>query len=471
MKFKKKKNFNLFEADSLIYLNPSLKSSKGVLKLFSFIGPAFLVAIGYMDPGNWSTDLQGGAQFGYKLIYILLMSNLMAIFLQYLAAKLGVVKELDLAQATCLMYPKLFKIGLYILAELSIIATDIAEIIGMSIGLNLLFGIPEIWGLVIAIADTFIFLFLVRLGIRVLEAFFLVIIATILGCFVYMIFLSKPNTVEVLTGFIPTQLSANALYISLGIIGATVMPHNLYLHSSLVQTRVYERTEQSIKKALKFNLIDSIIALNFAFFINAAILILAASTFFNTIYQNVAGLHQAHSLLDPILGSSMAGILFAIALIAAGQSSSITGTLSGQIVMEGFINLKIKPWQRRLFTRLLAAIPTIFIVLYFGEEKIEEILVFSQVFLSIQLALTIIPLIHFVSLKKYMADYAISKFQRTIAWIIASVLLYLNLHLVFNTLFSEGAFNWLYLLLALLYIFFLVFSFIYPLKANRLKTH
>jgi manganese transport protein len=316
-------------------------------RILSFFGPAYLVSVGYMDPGNWATDLAGGSQFGYQLIWVLLMSNLMALLLQSLSARLGIVRGRDLAQANRETYPKYINYSLYVLAEVAIAATDLAEVLGMAIGIQLLTGIPLIWAVLITVLDTFLLLFLQRLGMRKMEAFIIALVAIIGISFLTEIILAKPNLGEVATGFIPSIPSDAALYIAIGIIGATVMPHNLYLHSALVQTRKIKRDEKGIKRALKLNFIDSTIALNLAFFVNAAILVLAATVFFKTGRTEVAQIKEAHELLAPLLGSQIAPYLFAIALIAAGQSSTITGTLAGQIVMEGYLRLRINPWMRR----------------------------------------------------------------------------------------------------------------------------
>jgi len=367
---------------------------KGWRRILAYIGPAYLVSVGYMDPGNWATDLQGGAKFGYQLIWVLLMSNLMALLLQGLSARLGIVRRRDLAQANREAYPPLVNFCLYILAELAIAACDLAEVLGMAIGIYLLTGLPLIWGTVITVLDTFLFLILQRFGIRKMEAFIIALVA-IIGCsFLIEIILAKPHLVDVVKGFVPSALNHQALYIAVGIIGATVMPHNLYLHSALVQTRKISNDPKGIKRAIKYNLIDSGIALNVAFFVNAAILILAASVFFTSGNTEVAHIQDAHRLLEPLLGSKLAPILFAVALIAAGQSSTLTGTLAGQIVMEGYLQLRINPWLRRLLTRLIAIIPAVLVILIYGEEKIDDLLVFSQVVLSLQLGFAVIPLIH-----------------------------------------------------------------------------
>jgi manganese transport protein len=386
-----------------------------------------------MDPGNWATDLQGGAQFGYQLIWVLLLSNLMALLLQSLSARLGIVRRRDLAQANRETYPPAVNFCLYILAEIAIAATDLAEVVGMAIGLHLLTGLPLIWGVAITVVDTFLFLLLQRYGIRKMEAFILALVATIGVSFFIEILIADPNLKEVATGFIPTPLTDASLYIAVGIIGATVMPHNLYLHSALVQTRKIGADTKSIKRALKYNFIDSLVALNAAFFVNAAILVLAATVFFKTGNTEVARIEDAHRLLQPLLGTHLAPILFAVALIAAGQSSTVTGTLAGQIVMEGYLQIRLNPWLRRLLTRLIAIGPAVFIIGIYGEGKVDDLLVFSQVLLSVQLGFAVIPLIHFVSDKEKMGEYVIKRWVQIAAWLVALILVALNGRLVLHT--------------------------------------
>jgi manganese transport protein len=407
----------------------SLKRT-GFRRILAFFGPAYLVSVGYMDPGNWATDLAGGSQFGYKLIWVLLMSNLMALLLQSLSARLGIVRGRDLAQANREAYPKYINYALYGLAEIAIAATDLAEILGMAIGIQLLTGLPLIWGVSITVLDTFLFLLLQRMGMRKMEAFIIALVAVIGISFLIEIILAKPNLGEVAVGFIPHIPNNTALYIAIGIIGATVMPHNLYLHSALVQTRKIKRDDAGIKKALKLNFIDSAIALNLAFFVNAAILVLAATVFFKTGRTDVGEIKQAHELLAPMLGTHLAPILFAVALIASGQSSTITGTLAGQIVMEGYLHLRIAPWIRRLMTRLVAIIPAVIVILINGEQNIDSLLILSQVILSLQLGFAIIPLIHFTSDKKTMGKFVIKPFVIFLASLITAVLVYLNIRMV-----------------------------------------
>jgi manganese transport protein len=437
------------------------KPQKGFKRLLAYMGPAYLVSVGYMDPGNWATDLAGGAQFGYTLIWVLLMSNLMALLLQSLSARLGIVRRRDLAQANREVYPKFMNFSLYLLAELAIAATDLAEVLGMAIGIQLLTGLPLIWGVSITVLDTFLLLYLQRKGMRKMEAFIIALVAVIAGSFLIEIIMAKPNFSELATGFIPSLPNNQALYLAIGIIGATVMPHNLYLHSALVQTRKISSDEKSIKQALKFNNIDSAIALNAAFFVNAAILVLAASVFFKSGNTGVAELKEAHHLLDDLLGNKIAPTLFAIALIAAGQSSTITGTLAGQIVMEGYLNLRINPWVRRIITRLVAIVPAIICILLFGERKIDSLLVLSQVVLSLQLGFAIIPLIHFVSNKETMGAFAIRWHVKLLAWLIAAILVYLNVRMVSNELSSvfeqEGNLGWKILVIVAATFFLLLF--------------
>lgn len=408
-------------------------------KLFSFLGPAYLVSVGYMDPGNWATDLQGGSKFGYSLIWVLLMSNLMALLLQGLSARLGIVRGRDLAQANREAYPKSINFMLYLLAEVAIAATDLAEVLGMAIGINLLTGLPLEWGVCITVLDTFLLLYLQRLGMRKMEAFIIALVAIVALSFLTEIILAKPVMSEVIKGFVPGQLTPEALLIAIGIIGATVMPHNLYLHSALVQTRKINKTKEGIKQALRFNFIDSTIALNIAFFVNAAILVLAATAFFKTGNSHVGEIKEAHQLLNGLLGSNLAPILFAVALIAAGQSSTVTGTLAGQIVMEGYLQLRINPMLRRLLTRLLAVIPALLVILIYGEEKVDRLLLVSQVILCLQLGFAIIPLIHFVSDKKTMGEFAIGPITKIAAWIVTAVLVYLNIRLAISE--TSGVFT------------------------------
>ncbi|MBL4676177.1 MAG: Nramp family divalent metal transporter [Mucilaginibacter sp.] len=405
------------------------ENKTGWRKILSFLGPAYLVSVGYMDPGNWATDLAAGSQFGYKLIWVLLLSNLIALLLQNLCVRLGIVRGLDLAQASKNSYPPFVNFCLYVMAQISIIACDLGEIIGMAIGLNLLFGLPLIWGVSITLLDTLLLLLLLNKGMRKLEGFIISLIFIVGVAFLAQMFIVKPQMVDVAKGFIPTQLNSQALYIAIGIIGATVMPHNLYLHSSLVQTRKIDRTQEGIKNAITYNFWDTTIALNLAFFVNAAILILAAAAFYYRGYHEVAEIQDAHKLLTNIFGK-LAPALFAIALIAAGQSSTVTGTLAGQIIMEGHLNLRIAPWLRRLLTRLLAIIPAFFTILHAGTEGLGKLLILSQVVLSLQLGFAVIPLIHFTSDKKRMGQFANSIPMKVAAWFFALIIVGLNVRLV-----------------------------------------
>ena len=421
---------------SLQEVNASVSTNKTGFwkKLFAFIGPAYLVSVGYMDPGNWATDIAGGSKFGYSLLWVLLMSNLMALLLQSLSAKLGLVRGLDLAQASRVTYHPIINFFNWILAEIAIAACDLAEVIGMAIGLQLLFHIPLLWGVSITVCDTLLLLVLQKHGIRKMEAFILVLIATIGMAFIVELIFAKPDGAALVKGFVPSIANDEALYIAIGIIGATVMPHNLYLHSSLVQTRRIERTPAGIKEAIRFNFIDTTVALNLALFVNAAILILAAAAFFTTGLRDVAEIQDAHKLLDDVLGTSLAPALFAIALIAAGQSSTLTGTLSGQIVMEGYLNLRIQPWLRRLITRLIAIVPAFVVISIYGEQATGDLLILSQVILSMQLGFAIVPLIHLTSDKRKMGEFANKTWVNVLAWIIAGIIIFLNAKLVYENI-------------------------------------
>lgn len=432
-------------------------------KVLSFFGPAYLVSVGYMDPGNWATDLAGGSQFGYSLLWVLVMSNIMALLLQSLSARLGIVRHKDLAQANRETYPKKVNFILYVLAEIAIAATDLAEILGMAIGLQLLTGMPLIWGVLITVLDTFLLMLLQRFGIRKLEAFILGLIFVIGISFLIQIFIAAPSPVEIASGLIPKLENDTALYIAIGIIGATVMPHNLYLHSALVQTRKFNTDKQGIKRALKLNFIDSAVALNMALLVNAGILILAATVFYKTGRTDVAEIKQAYELLPQQLGSVFASKLFAIALIAAGQSSTITGTLAGQIVMEGYLSIRLNPILRRLITRLVAVIPAALVILINGENNIDYLLILSQVILSLQLGFAIVPLIQFVSDKNKMGEFAINLKTKIFAWTITSVLVYLNLRMIIeqaSSFFNSSDNIWLKGLV-ILGMFFLVFLLLY----------
>lgn len=403
--------------------------------LLAFLGPAYMISVGYMDPGNWATDIAGGSKFGYSLIWVLVMSNLTALLLQSHCVRLGIVSGKDLAQASRESYPPLVNYFLYFLAEIAIAACDLAEVIGMAIGIHLLFpNVTLLTGVCITVLDSFVLLFLLNKGIRKLEAFIISLVALIGVSFFIQLTIAKPDVGEIAKGLIPGIANEDALYIAIGIIGATVMPHNLYLHSSLVQTRKFNRNSVDIKKAIRFNVIDSTIALNLALFVNAAILILAAASFYNNGVNDVTEIQDAHRLLEPMLGSTLAPILFAVALIAAGQSSTVTGTLAGQVVMEGYLNLRLQPWIRRLLTRLIAIVPALLTIWILGEESTGKLLILSQVILSLQLGFAIIPLIHFVSDKNKMREFVIPMWQKILSWIAAIVIIGLNIKMVFNEL-------------------------------------
>ena len=408
-------------------------------KILAFAGPGYLVAVGYMDPGNWATDLAGGSRFGYTLLTVIMISNLMAIVLQGLAAKLGIVTGRDLAQACRDNYSKPVSFALWVLCELAIAACDLAEVIGSAIALNLLFGIPLPLGIGITALDVMLVLYLQNKGFRLLEALILALVGTIGFCFLFEIVLSSPPLAGVLKGFVPTpQIIANPemLYIALGILGATVMPHNLYLHSSIVQTRAYDQTIPGKKVAVKYAFIDSTIALSFALFINAAILIVAAATFHTSGNADVAEIQDAYKLLTPLLGAG-ASTVFALALLASGQASTITGTLAGQIVMEGFLNIRLRPWLRRLITRAIAIVPAAIVATIYGESGTAQLLVFSQVILSMQLSFAVFPLVIFTSDRKKMGEFANVWWLKVIAFMIATVIASLNIWLLVQ--FFTGA--------------------------------
>ncbi len=398
-------------------------------KLLAFSGPGYLVAVGYMDPGNWATDIAGGSAFGYTLLSVILLSNLMAILLQSLCAKLGIVTGRDLAQACRDHYPRPVSFTLWVLCEIAICACDLAEVIGSAIALNLLFKIPLIWGVCLTALDVLVVLFLQNKGFRYLEALVISLILLIGGCFLLEIIFSQPNFREVLGGFAPKlEIIQNPqmLFIAIGILGATVMPHNLYLHSSIVQTRKYEQTPAGKREAIKFATIDSTVALMFALFINAAILIVSAATFHTRGQTDVAEIQDAHRLLSPVLGVGMAGAVFAIALLASGQNSTLTGTLAGQIVMEGFLNIRLRPWLRRLITRGLAIIPAVIVTVLYGESGTAKLLVISQVILSLQLSFAVIPLILFTGNRRLMGEFVSPAWIKILAWLTAAVIVVLN---------------------------------------------
>ena len=403
-------------------------------KLFAFSGPGFLVAVGYMDPGNWATDIQGGSQFGYTLLSVIFLSNLMAILLQSLCLKLGIVTGRDLAQACRDHYSRPVAIFLWITCEIAICACDLAEVIGSAIALKLLFHIPIVYGVCITGLDVLIVMYLSHLGFRYLEALVVTLIFVIGGCFFAEIIFSKPVMGELLMGFVPTTeivRNSDMLYVGIGILGATVMPHNLYLHSSIVQTRKFEQNAEGKAEAIKFATIDSTLALMMALFINAAILIVAAAVFHKT-GETVARIERAHELLTPMVGVTAASIIFALALLASGQNSTLTGTLAGQIVMEGFMNIRLRPWLRRLITRLLAIVPAVIVAIIYGDGGVDKLIVFSQVVLSIQLSFAVFPLVMFTSDKKKMGQFVNPLWLKVLAYAVAGIILVLNIKLVYD---------------------------------------
>ena len=406
-------------------------------KALAFSGPGFLVAVGYMDPGNWATDIAGGSRFAYQLIFVLMMSNLIAILVQALAVRLGIVTQMDLAQACKAHYSRSTSFVLWVLCEIAIAACDLAEVIGSAIALNLLFHIPLLVGVCLTALDVLAILYLQHKGFRYLEAVVVTLIALIGGCYLVELLLVRPDVVEIAKGFIPTpELFTNRemLYIGIGMLGATVMPHNLYLHSSLVQTRAIDRTPAGMKTAIRYNFLDSFLALNFAFLINAAILIMAAGTFYRAGYTQVAEIQDAYHTLAPLLGTQLAGILFAVALLCSGQNSTLTGTLAGQIVMEGFLNLRLAPWLRRLITRLLAIIPAVITVILFGQAGTAKLLILSQVILSLQLSFAVIPLVLFTGDRRKMGEFANPRWLQLLAWITAGIIAVLNAYLLVRTI-------------------------------------
>lgn len=409
-------------------------------KYLAFAGPGLMVAVGYMDPGNWATDIAGGAQFGYTLLSVILISNIFAMVLQHLSVKLGVVTERDLAQACRDHFGPKTNFMLWVFCEIAIAACDLAEVIGSAIALNLLFQIPLTWGIVITTVDVLIILLLQAKGFRWIESIVGGLIFIILACFIYELVISKPAINELLGGLVPkAEIIQNPamLYIAIGILGATVMPHNLYLHSSIVQTRDYTRDREGKKEAIKFATLDSTVSLMLAFFINGAILILAAATFHISGNKDVADIHDAYKMLTPILGASMASIVFAVALLASGQNSTLTGTLAGQIVMEGFLNIRLKPWLRRLITRLIAVIPALIVAILYGEQGTTELLVLSQVILSMQLSFAVVPLVMFTNDKAKMGEFVNKPFLKISVWVISVIIIILNLYLLYQTFFGE----------------------------------
>src|SRR5229473_1743060 len=398
-------------------------------KLLAFSGPGFLVAVGYMDPGNWATDLAGGAKFGYALLFVVMLSNVMAILLQHLSIKLGIATGRDLAQACRDHYSTPTVWFLWILCEIAIAACDLAEVVGSAIALQLLFGIPLVWGCCITALDVLAVLYLQQKGFRYIEALVITLIATIATCFAAELIFSKPNFLGVVLGFVPGPhivMNQQMLYVSIGIIGATVMPHNLYLHSSIVQTRKFEQTPEGKSEAIKFATIDSTGALMFALFINAAILILSAAVFHWSGHQDVAEIQDAYKLLSPLLGVTGASVLFAVALLASGQNSTLTGTLAGQIVMEGFLHLRLKPWLRRLITRSLAIIPAALVIGLMGEGHVTSLLILSQVVLSFQLPFAVVPLIQFTGDRSKMGEFTNNNLTAILGWTMATAIIVLN---------------------------------------------
>ncbi|MBA4495767.1 Nramp family divalent metal transporter [Paenactinomyces guangxiensis] len=407
-------------------------------KFFAFVGPGYLVAVGYMDPGNWATDIAGGSLFNYTLLSVILLSNVMAILLQALAGKLGIVTGRDLAQACRDHYSKPVSMVLWVLCELAIAATDLAELIGTAIALNLLFDIPLLIGVILTALDVLLVLLLQNKGFRYIESIVISLIIIIGACFAVELILAKPDLLGIAKGFVPSpQIATNPemLYIAIGILGATVMPHNLYLHSSVVQTRRYPETSAGKKSAIRYATIDSTIALLFALFINASILILSAATFYRS-GQVVEDIGQAYQLLTPLLGTTAASVLFGVALLASGQNSTLTGTLAGQIVMEGFLNIRLKPWLRRLITRIIAIIPAVIVTALYGSKGTMELLVLSQVILSLQLSFAVIPLVKFTGDKKKMGEFANSLWLNIAAWVIAVIIAGLNGYLLYGTFFG-----------------------------------
>ena len=442
-------------------------------RIFAFAGPAYLVSVGYMDPGNWATDLEGGARFGYQLLWVLVVSNAMAILLQTLSARLGIVAGRDLAQACREAYPRPVSLALWVLCEIAIAAMDLAEVLGAAIGLKLLFGIDLLTGVLLTALDTLLVLWFMRFGIRRFEAFILALISIIAGCFLLEMWFAKPVLGEMVKGLVP-RLDGESLYVAIGILGATVMPHNLYLHGALVQTRQIGKSVSDLRTACRYNLIDSIVALNGALLVNGAILILAASTFY-TRGIVVSEIEQAHEMLSPLLGTTLASAAFAIALLASGQSSTMTGTMAGQIVMEGFLKFRMRPWLRRLLTRTLAIVPAAITVYISGEAGSYKLLILSQVILSMQLPFAVIPLIHFSSDRKVMGEFANSTWVRVLAWIAASIIVGLNIWLVIQTFgeWIEAAGPWLWLILGPLAVALgalLVWVSAHPWLPERLRT-
>ena len=427
-----------------VHRSVAIPPSRWWRRLFAFAGPAYLVSVGYMDPGNWATDIAGGSLFGYRLIWVLLMSNAMAVLLQTLSARLGLVTGRDLAQACHDDYPPVVNYVLFGLCEIAIAACDLAEVLGSAIGIHLLF--PEIsilWGVLITGCDVFLLLVIQHFGVRRLEAFILMLVVTIGACFLIEVFLCQPSLSGIASGLVPRILTGSELYVAIGILGATVMPHNLYLHSALVQSRDVTRSRDAVTEACRFNLVDSVIAMNGAFLINAAILVVAAATFFSRGIE-VTEIQQAHALLEGVLGTQIAPYAFAIALLCAGQSSTVTGTLAGQITMEGFLRLRIRPWLRRLVTRAMAIIPAVTVIVWMGEGSVYQLLIFSQVILSLQLSFAVMPLVRFTSSRQKMGPFVNPVWVKTLAWLVAAIIVGLNAALVCQQVYQwiSAAGNW-----------------------------
>lgn len=442
---KREKNVNGWHRNSERVSLPEVNSTVAVdasagfwRKLFAFMGPGFLIAVGYMDPGNWATDLAGGARFGYALLSVIIISNLMAILLQHLALKLGIVSGRDLAQACRDSYSKNYTIFLWVLCEIAIAACDLAEVIGSAVALNLLFGIPLVAGVILTALDVLIVLYLQNKGFRYIEALVSGLIAIIGFCFIYELLISKPVIKEIVGGLIPgKQIITNPgmLYIAIGIMGATVMPHNLYLHSSIVQTRKYSRSVTGQEMAIKYATIDSTVSLTLALFINAAILIISASVFHTSGHNDVADINDAYKLLTPLLGAPLASVFFGLALLASGQNATLTGTMAGQIVMEGFLNIRLRPWVRRLLTRMVAIVPAVLVAAFYGQRGIGNLLILSQVILSLQLSFAVVPLVSFTGNKAKMGKFANRQWLKITSWCITVVIISMNLYLLYSLIF------------------------------------
>jgi manganese transport protein len=407
-------------------------------RFFAFSGPAYLISVGYMDPGNWATDIAAGSKFGYRRLWVLVMSNLMAILLQSFSARIGIVTGMDLAQACRAMFSRRVSWALWILAEIAIAACDLAEVLGSAIGLQLLFGMPLLLAVFVTALDTFVLLLLHHKGVRLMEAFILCLVLTIGICLSIEVFLSHPHWGSMAVGLVPALPGPGALFLAIGILGATVMPHNLYLHSALVQSRRVRNTPAGLRSGIRFNTLDSVVALNGALLVNAALLVLAGATFFKAGLFDIAEIQDAYKLLEPLLGHRVAPIAFAVALIAAGQSSTITGTLAGQVVMEGFVHIRMRPLIRRLLTRALAIVPAVVTIVFFGERATGNLLLLSQVVLSLQLSFAVIPLIQIASDRRWMGQYVVNRWMQAAGWVVALVIAVLNLKLVY-----DGIADWL----------------------------